>query len=80
MSSQPAPVTSIGFPHRHLLGIEGLSAAEISFLMDLSDSYVEVNRREEKKSALLRGRSVINLFFESSTRTRTCRSLAHHPA
>ncbi len=56
MSIQPAASASIGYPHRHLLGIEGISADEISFLMDLSDSYVEVNRREDKKSALLRAR------------------------
>lgn len=61
----------IGFPHRHLLGIEGLSAEDISFLLDLSETYVEQSRRAEKKNSLLRGLTAINLFFESSTRTRT---------
>ncbi len=65
-----------GFRHRHLLGIEGLTAAEISFLLDLSDGYVELNRGVEKKRNLLGGRTVINLFFESSTRTRTSFELA----
>ncbi|MEW5703590.1 MAG: aspartate carbamoyltransferase catalytic subunit [Pseudomonadota bacterium] len=64
------------FPHRHLLGIEGLSAGEISFLLTLSESYVEQNRQANKKRSLLQGRTVINLFFESSTRTRTSFELA----
>ncbi len=66
----------IVFARRHLLGIEGLSAGEIDSLLDLSDSYVEQNRRADKKAALLRGRTVINLFFETSTRTRTSFELA----
>jgi aspartate carbamoyltransferase catalytic subunit len=64
------------FPHRHLLAIEGLKAAEIGGLLDVADGYVEQNRGPEKKSALLRGRTVINLFFENSTRTRTSFELA----
>ncbi len=66
----------LDFRHRHLLGIEGLSSAEIEFLLDLSETYVELNRQEDKKKSLLRGRTVINLFFESSTRTRTSFELA----
>ena len=64
------------YPHRHLLGIEGLSPLEISFLLDQSDSYVEKSRSNDRKSSLLRGRTVINLFFENSTRTRTSFELA----
>ena len=64
------------FPHRHLLGIEGLSPDEITLLLDRSESYVEQNRQVDKKQALLRGRTVINLFFENSTRTRTSFELA----
>ncbi|MEE2981016.1 MAG: aspartate carbamoyltransferase catalytic subunit [Pseudomonadota bacterium] len=64
------------FPHRHLLGIEGLSPGDIGYLLDLSDSYVALNRRADKKTNLLRGRTQINLFFESSTRTRTSFELA----
>ena len=64
------------YSHRHLLGIEGLSPAEITGLLDLSESYVEQNRRADKKDTLLRGRTVINLFFENSTRTRTSFELA----
>ncbi len=66
----------LGFAHRHLLGIDGLTAEQISFLLDLSDSYVALNRSDDKKTSLLRGRTVINLFFENSTRTRTSFELA----
>ncbi|MBF0094882.1 MAG: aspartate carbamoyltransferase catalytic subunit [Alphaproteobacteria bacterium] len=64
------------FPHRHLLGIPGLSPGDIEMLLDLSDSYVERNRSSDKKLSTLRGRTVINLFFENSTRTRTSFELA----
>ncbi|MEO5374308.1 MAG: aspartate carbamoyltransferase catalytic subunit [Alphaproteobacteria bacterium] len=64
------------FLHRHLLGIQGLTPAEIGMLLDLSDGYVDRNRRNDKKQSTLRGRTVINLFFENSTRTRTSFELA----
>ena len=64
------------FPHRHLLGIEGLSPLEINHLLDLSDRYVELNRGADKMSDALRGRTIVNLFFETSTRTRTTFELA----
>ena len=64
------------FPHRHLLGIEGLSPDDIGMLLDLADGYVAQNRRADKKTDALRGRTLINLFFESSTRTRTSFELA----
>jgi aspartate carbamoyltransferase catalytic subunit len=64
------------FRHRHLLGIEGLSPPEILLLLDRSEQFVEQNRRPDKKQTLLRGRTVINLFFEASTRTRTSFELA----
>jgi len=64
------------FPHRHLLGIEHLSPDEITALLDLSNTYVDLNRRPEKKLARLRGRTQINLFFETSTRTKTSFELA----
>jgi aspartate carbamoyltransferase catalytic subunit len=76
MSARSDPRESLGFQHRHLLGIEGLSVAEIDFLLDLADGYVEVNRQAGKKLAVLAGLTVINLFFESSTRTRTSFELA----
>src|SRR5882724_2780692 len=55
----------------HLLGIEGLSPDTISGLLDLSESYIDQNRSIDKRRDLLTGRTVINLFFENSTRTRT---------
>src|SRR5579864_9515695 len=62
---------SRAFPHRHLLGIEGLSPDDITLLLDKSEGYVEQNRQADKKRSLLRGRTIINVFFENSTRTRT---------
>jgi aspartate carbamoyltransferase catalytic subunit len=61
----------VAFRHRHLLGIEGLSPEDITFVLDLADGYVELSRQAEKKRTLLRGRTIINCFFENSTRTRT---------
>ncbi len=58
------------------MGIEGLSAAEITAVLDLADRYVEQNRRADKRSTALRGRTIMNLFFEDSTRTRTSFELA----
>jgi len=64
------------FPHRHILGIEGMTRDQITFLLDLSESYVAQNRRADKKGAALKGRTLINIFFENSTRTRTSFELA----
>lgn len=64
------------FPHRHLLGIEGLSAQDITILLDLAEAAIEVSRQVEKKRATLRGRTLINLFFEASTRTQSSFELA----
>ncbi len=64
------------FPHRHLLGIEGLSRLDILYLLDLADEAVEVSRQVEKKKTTLRGRTQINLFFEASTRTQSSFELA----
>ena len=66
-----ADVAPYSYPHRDLLGIEGLAPGEISALLDLSESYVEQSRRDDKKVTVLKGRTVINVFFETSTRTRT---------
>ncbi len=67
---------SFTFPHRDLLGIEGLSVSDITHLLDLSDAYVAHNRQRDKKTSTLRGRTQINLFFESSTRTQSSFELA----
>jgi len=60
----------------HMLGIEGLSPGEITALLDLADSYVVQNRAVDKKSGLLKGRTLVNLFFEASTRTQSSFELA----
>ena len=60
----------------HLLGIEGLSAPEVVSLLDLGESYVAQSRAANKKAALLKGRTLINLFFEASTRTQSSFELA----
>src|SRR2546423_4619346 len=61
---------------RHLLGIRGLSAEEIRHILDTAETFREVSEREIKKVPTLRGRTVINLFFEPSTRTRTSFEIA----
>ena len=66
----------MSYPHRHLLGIEGLSVDEISYILEKSDEYVSQNRRTDKKVDVLHGRTIINLFLEDSTRTRTSFELA----
>jgi aspartate carbamoyltransferase catalytic subunit len=60
----------------HLLGIDELSVGEIVGLLDLADRYVELNRAPEKKTSLLKGRTLINLFYEASTRTQSSFELA----
>ncbi|HEX4371123.1 MAG TPA: aspartate carbamoyltransferase catalytic subunit [Rhizomicrobium sp.] len=60
----------------HLLGIEGLSVAEATALLDLGQSYVAQSRASDKKAAVLGGRTLINLFFEASTRTQSSFELA----
>src|SRR6186997_2089844 len=64
------------YPHRHLLGIRDLSPADIEMLLDRSDAAVAISRQSEKKTSTLRGRTQINLFFESSTRTQSSFELA----
>ena len=68
--------SNVSFPHRHLLGIEGLSRAEITGLLDLSEEASKLSRQIDKKRDDLRGRTLINLFFEASTRTQSSFELA----
>jgi aspartate carbamoyltransferase catalytic subunit len=70
------PAATPTFPHRHLLGIEGLSALDIEALLDLAEAEIEVSRQVEKKKATLKGRTLINLFFEASTRTQSSFEIA----
>ena len=64
------------FPHRHLLGINGLSPLDIELLLDRADDAVALSRQKEKKASTLRGRTQINLFYEASTRTQSSFELA----
>ena len=62
------------FPHKHLLGIEGLTAADINTLLDRANQYAE--NQISHSNQLLRGMTMINLFFEDSTRTQSSFELA----
>ncbi len=64
------------YPHKHLLGIEGLLPDSINFLLDLSQKYVIYLKDNGKKLNILKNKTCINLFFENSTRTRTSFDLA----
>ena len=61
---------------RHLIQIEGMAAADIQTILDTAEHYIERNRAVDKKHKILGGRTLINLFFENSTRTRTSFELA----
>ena len=61
---------------KHLLGIAGLDAGEITLILDTAEAMKEVGSRAIKKVPTLRGRTVVNLFFEPSTRTRTSFEIA----
>src|SRR3712207_4107006 len=65
-----------GLLHKHLLGIRELAAAEVVHVLDTAETFREISGREIKKVPALRGKTVINLFFEASTRTRTSFEIA----
>jgi aspartate carbamoyltransferase catalytic subunit len=71
-----AQASPLAFSHRHLLGIEGLSRSEIVGLLDLAEEAAKLSRQVAKKRDTLRGRTLINLFFEASTRTQSSFELA----
>lgn len=58
------------FTHKHILGLEQLSPADINHILQTAESFKEINSRSIKKVPTLRGKTVISLFFEPSTRTR----------
>ena len=58
------------FQHKHILGMEELSTRDITFILDAAESFKEISQRPIKKVPTLRGKTVIHLFFEPSTRTR----------
>ncbi len=61
---------------KHLLGLRDLSAEQISFILDTAEGFEQISTRSVKKAPPLRGKVVVNLFFEDSTRTRTSFALA----
>jgi aspartate carbamoyltransferase catalytic subunit len=67
---------SVAWPHRNLLSLEALTAEEITVILDTAEAFEDVSTRSVKKVPALRGRVVVNLFFEDSTRTRTSFTLA----
>src|SRR5207244_8263747 len=72
----PASKSTFVLGHRDLLGIEGLSAADITGLLDLSEEYVELNRQVDKKRTSVRCPTPINLFFAASARTQSSFEIA----
>ena len=60
----------MSFKHKHILGIEQMSSEDIELILDTADSFKEINSRDIKKVPTLRGKTIINAFFEASTRTR----------
>lgn len=62
--------TEYCFRHKHILGLEDLSSNDIAFILQTAESFREISSRPIKKVPILRGKTIINLFFEPSTRTR----------
>ena len=62
--------------HKHLIGLRELSREEIEHILDTAEGFEEISTRSVKKAPVLRGKVVVNLFFEDSTRTRTSFTLA----
>ena len=81
MSSKQKTENDIGHPfiewkRKHLLGLRELSAEEITFILDTASGFEQLSARAVKKAPTLRGKLVVNLFFEDSTRTRNSFALA----
>src|SRR5512135_288666 len=64
------------FAHRHMLGLDGLDREELTFLLDTAASFKEISERDIKKVPTLRGKTVVSLFYEASTRTRASFEIA----
>jgi aspartate carbamoyltransferase catalytic subunit len=60
----------MSFKHKHILGIEQMAKEDIQLILDTADAFKEINKRDIKKVPTLRGKTIINAFFEASTRTR----------
>ncbi|EAT16301.1 aspartate carbamoyltransferase catalytic subunit [Desulfuromonas acetoxidans] len=66
----------MGFAHKHIIGTQQLSKEDIELILETAESFKEINLRDIKKVPTLRGKTIINLFYENSTRTRTSFELA----
>ena len=64
------------FRHKNLLGMDQLSVSDINMILDTADAFMEISSREIKKVPTLRGKSIINLFYESSTITKASFEMA----
>jgi aspartate carbamoyltransferase catalytic subunit len=81
MTSPPPGIDEIrakatAFPKRHFLSVTDLDPVQVANVLDLADLFVALNRQTRKKIDLLKGRTLVNLFFESSTRTQSSFELA----
>src|SRR6266480_1335257 len=81
MTSAPPGLNDVlqrtfSFPKRHFLSVLDLNEVEVASLLDLADGFVSLNRQTSKKLDLLKGRTLMNLFFENSTRTQSSFELA----
>lgn len=76
LGGEPVREKTFPFPHRHFLSVADLDPAQVRELLDLSEAFVAVSRQTNKKADLLKGRTLINLFFEASTRTQSSFELA----
>lgn len=66
----------MGFKHKDILGLQYLTREEIELLLDTAENLKEINSRDIKKVPTLRGKTIVNLFYEASTRTRTSFEIA----
>ena len=66
----------MSFNPKHILGIKDMTAEQLTFILDTAESFKEINSRDIKKVPTLRGKTIVNLFFEASTRTRTSFEIA----
>ena len=76
MTNKAAKTAEHNFTHRHLLGVDDLTREDVYHILERAKYYIDKNRQPDKKHAILKGRTIINLFFENSTRTRTSFELA----
>jgi aspartate carbamoyltransferase catalytic subunit len=76
MNAKLVQLKPSSFNHPHLLGIDGLTRDDVYHVLERAKYYIDKNREPDKKHPILKGRTLINLFFENSTRTRTSFELA----